>query len=489
MRLILHYLASLILLVLYGVRVCPFLETLTPLQLGGPIAVALAVQWSLQLPLRRWLVDSQPYEKRVRRRLIVEFGLFLTSGVMLMLFNMLYYGAPLESGLKVLIGFAVAGFFISVDLALEHERQLTEHFRTSGETLPPTENCYPVSRKLATFAAVSAIVVTTVLFLVVNKDLHWLLDVSGKVTLMEAQVSILKEFLYVSLVILGYVLLVIRSYTRNLHFFFEIENDVLMRTNGGDLSGRVPVSTNDEFGVMAHHTNRMVDAIRERTEEIQRTRDVTIYSLASLAETRDNETGAHILRTQHYVLALAEQLADHPRFRDTLDEETIQLLHKSAPLHDIGKVGIPDAILLKPGKLTDEEFETMKGHAQLGGDAIRVAEKELGGNSFLRYAREIAESHHEKWNGSGYPRGLSGDDIPLSGRLMALADVYDALISKRVYKPAFSHDKAKGIILEGKGQHFDPDVVEAFLAVEPRFQAIATRYRDEDYSETSQSNE
>ncbi len=485
MRLILHYLASLIILILYGARVCPFLETLTPLQLGGPIAVALAVQWSLQGPLRLRLVDALPYERQVRRRLILEFGLFLLSGVSLMIFNTIHFGFPLESGLKVLIGFAVAGFFISVDLALEHERELSDHFRASGETLPAAENCFPVSRKLALFAAVSAILVTTVLFLLVNKDLLWLLDVSATVTLKEAQVSILKEFLFVSLVILGYVLIVIRSYTRNLHVFFEIENDVLMRTNQGDLNGRVPISTNDEFGVMAHHTNRMVDAIRERTEEIQRTRDVTILSLASLAETRDNETGAHILRTQHYVLALAEQLSDHPRFRDTLDAETTQLLHKSAPLHDIGKVGIPDAILLKPGKLTDEEFEIMKGHAQLGGDAIRVAEKELGGNSFLRFAREIAESHHEKWDGSGYPRGLRGDDIPLSGRLMALADVYDALISKRVYKPAFSHEKAKGILLEGKGQHFDPDVVEAFLAVEGRFQEIAAHYRDEDYGEAS----
>ena len=268
MRLILHYVAALIILILYGARVCPFLETLTPLQLGGPIAAALAVQWSLQLPLRQRLVDALAYERQVRRRLMLEFGLFLLSGVSLMIFNTIHYGFPLESGLKVLIGFAVAGFFISVDLALEHERELTDHFRTSGETLPAAENCYPVSRKLALFAAVSAILVTTVLFLLVNKDLLWLLDVSATVTLKEAQVSILKEFLFVSLVILGYVLIVIRSYTRNLHFFFEIENEVLVRTNNGDLNGWVPISTNDEFGIMAHHTNRMVDAIRERTEEI-----------------------------------------------------------------------------------------------------------------------------------------------------------------------------------------------------------------------------
>ena len=164
--------------------------------------------------------------------------------------------------------------------------------------------------------------------------------------------------------------------------------------------------------------------------ELQQTRDVSILALASLAETRDNETGAHILRTQSYVKALAIRLKDHPDFRGELTSEFIDLLFKSAPLHDVGKVGIPDNILLKPGKLTDEEFEVMKQHAQLGSDALLVAESQLGSNSFLRLAREIAASHHEKWNGSGYPLGSKGDGIPLSARLMALADVYDALISK-----------------------------------------------------------
>jgi response regulator RpfG family c-di-GMP phosphodiesterase len=216
-------------------------------------------------------------------------------------------------------------------------------------------------------------------------------------------------------------------------------------------------------------------------QEIQRTQDVTILSLASLAETRDNETGAHILRTQRYVRALANHLATQEAYREALDPQTIDLLFKSAPLHDIGKVGIPDAILLKPGKLSDDEFQIMKTHAMLGSKALEEAEQELGGTSFLRYAREIAENHHEKWDGSGYPSGLKGKQIPLSGRLMALADVYDALISKRVYKPAFPHEKARDIILEGDGSHFDPAVVAAFQAIEEEFKEIAASFSDAAY--------
>lgn len=229
-------------------------------------------------------------------------------------------------------------------------------------------------------------------------------------------------------------------------------------------------------------------AVRQRTLEIQLTQDITTLAMASLAETRDNETGNHIRRTQNYVKLLAETLRHHDDFKETLDSDrVIDLLYKSAPLHDIGKVGIADNILLKPGKLDDDEFVVMKTHAQLGGLAIEKAEGELGeaihdvlgGQSFLHFAREIANYHHEKWDGSGYPEGLKGDDIPLSARLMAVADVYDALISKRVYKPAFPHDKAVSIIRDGSGSHFDPRIVAAFLAVEEEVKAIATRYSDE----------
>jgi len=222
--------------------------------------------------------------------------------------------------------------------------------------------------------------------------------------------------------------------------------------------------------------------VAKRTQEIMAIQDVTIHAMASLAETRDNETGNHIRRTQHYVKVLAEKLRHHPRFSSVLDDEmTIAMLFKSAPLHDIGKVGIPDSILLKPGKLTPEEFEIMKSHTTLGRDAIVEAEQHLGiAVPFLRYAKEIAYSHQEKWDGSGYPQGIAGDDIPVSARLMALADVYDALISRRVYKAPMPHGDAVKIIMEGRGKHFDPDMVDAFLECQEEFKAIGERYVDHD---------
>jgi putative two-component system response regulator len=221
--------------------------------------------------------------------------------------------------------------------------------------------------------------------------------------------------------------------------------------------------------------------VAERTRELAAIQDVTILAMASLAETRDNETGNHIRRTQHYVRTLARQASALPRFRDQLDEAMIETLFKSAPLHDIGKVGIPDRILLKPGHFEPAEFEIMKTHTTLGRKAIEHAEEQLGIEvGFLRTAKEIAQSHQEKWDGSGYPEGLSGDAIPLSARLMAVADVYDALISRRVYKEGMPHDQAIGIIKAGRGSHFDPDLVDLFMGLANEFRAIAERYGDSD---------
>jgi len=221
--------------------------------------------------------------------------------------------------------------------------------------------------------------------------------------------------------------------------------------------------------------------VSKRTREVSAIQDVTILALASLAETRDSDTGNHITRTQLYVKALAEHLSTHPRFAKQLTDGYIQLLFKSAPLHDIGKVGIPDRILLKPGKLDAAEFEIMKTHTTLGRDAIEHAEKRLGIQvGFLSMAKDIALSHQEKWDGSGYPEGLAGDAIPLSARLMAVADVYDALISRRVYKEGMPHEKAVTIIQQGRGQHFDPDLVDAFTVLQEEFRHIAERFADTD---------
>lgn len=231
--------------------------------------------------------------------------------------------------------------------------------------------------------------------------------------------------------------------------------------------------------VLEHKVEERTEQLKRKTEEVSQIRDVTIMAMASLAETRDNETGNHLKRTQTYIRALAMKLRSHPRFRDFLTDDIIDSLYKLAPLHDIGKVGIPDAILLKQGKLTPAEFEIMKKHPVLGGNALAMAESGLPTpNRFLHIAREIATGHHEKWDGSGYPMGLKGDEIPISARLMALADVYDALISRRIYKKPFTHEEAMAYILLNKGLHFDPDVVDAFVSIQEEFRQIAERYQD-----------
>ena len=221
--------------------------------------------------------------------------------------------------------------------------------------------------------------------------------------------------------------------------------------------------------------------VSRRGQQLAAIQDVTILTMASMAETRDTETGNHIRRTQNYVKTLAIHLKNHPQFSAFLTDENIDTLYKSAPLHDIGKVGIPDRILLKPGKLTADEFEVMKTHSQLGWIAISNAEKSLGVQAdFLTVAKEIALFHQEKWDGSGYPEGRKGADIPISARLMAVADVYDALICRRVYKAAMPHRLAVSIIVRGAGQHFDPVIVDAFVALQHEFVAIAERYADSD---------
>jgi putative two-component system response regulator len=226
--------------------------------------------------------------------------------------------------------------------------------------------------------------------------------------------------------------------------------------------------------------NTLLEAeVARRMAENELVQTVAIRALANLAEMRDEETGNHILRTQRYVLTLAMQLRDHPRFQPVLTPRYIELLVRSAPLHDIGKVGIPDHILLKPGKLTPDEWAVMQTHAELGARAIEAAERDVKQEvEFLVVAKQIARHHHERWDGSGYPGRLAGDQIPVSARLMAIADVFDALVTVRVYKPALPPEKARAIILDGAGSHFDPDVAAAFDATFADFVAIAEQYRD-----------
>jgi len=209
------------------------------------------------------------------------------------------------------------------------------------------------------------------------------------------------------------------------------------------------------------------------------TAEMTIFAMAKLAESRDPETGAHLERVRSYCHVLAEQLRLIPKYQGNIDDEYVRLIYQTSPLHDIGKVAIPDCVLLKAGRLDEEEFEIMKTHAVHGAATLEAAMSKYPNARFLRMARDIALTHHEKWNGTGYPNGLAGQAIPLCGRIVALADVYDALTSKRVYKDAFAHGVARSIITKDSGTHFDPGMVEAFVAREQEFQNIRQRYADE----------
>jgi len=237
----------------------------------------------------------------------------------------------------------------------------------------------------------------------------------------------------------------------------------------GNLGARVRDLGSDEIGSLANAFNWMTDSLERSIADLKRTQLLTMTKLAELAEKRDVDTGAHLQRIPRYCQVLVEELQRNGYYEELLDEEYVKALLDASPLHDIGKVAIPDAILLKPGPLTPEEFEVMKAHTLVGADILSGAE-------FLRMAHDIALAHHEKWDGSGYPNGWAGKEIPLAARIVALVDVYDALTSKRVYKEALSHQKACAIIAQESGRHFDPRIVQAFLHREAEFRLIRQRF-------------
>ncbi len=213
---------------------------------------------------------------------------------------------------------------------------------------------------------------------------------------------------------------------------------------------------------LKRHRDDLQGQVDQQVEEINDAHRAAILALSKLAESRDDDTGKHLERTQTYCKMLATQLAETPEFRDHIDADYVETIYWASPLHDIGKVAIPDAILKKPGRLTEEEFALMQTHATHGADTLYAVARQYPHNFFLNMGHKIARSHHERWNGQGYPEGLSGETIPLCARIMAVSDVYDALTSKRCYKEAYSHEKACTILEQDSGSHFDPVVVRAF---------------------------
>jgi HD-GYP domain-containing protein (c-di-GMP phosphodiesterase class II) len=478
MRVTYHYLFSIIALIFYGGQVCPFIDTLSISRWGATLVLMFAIAYLARRPLMGVFVLNFPLNRQVRRQFALDMSLFFSSGLIISIYNHLFFDFPLGSGAKITLGCLTLGFFAAADMVLERERDNHEMIAVSGGGIEFTDSTLSLTSRFVLISSFTVLFMAAVIFLVVSRDLLVWIESIGPEGLLSARLTVVKELAFVGGIFLLEVINLVFSFSKNLKLFFNNENETLIGVAEGDFNRRATVSTGDEFGIMASYTNEMIKNLKESTENLQKTQDVTILTLASLAETRDNETGAHILRTQRYVKALAEEIRLDDRYTVELNEEYVNLLFKSAPLHDIGKVGVPDSVLLKPGKLSDEEFMEMKKHPKLGRDSLRHAEEMLGESSFLNLAQEIAFTHHEKWDGSGYPRGLKGEDIPLSGRLMALADVYDALISKRMYKKAFSHQEAKDIIVKDSGSHFDPKIVESFLEIEGSFVEIAKEFKD-----------
>lgn len=235
------------------------------------------------------------------------------------------------------------------------------------------------------------------------------------------------------------------------------------------LTQRELESAKNELLEINHHLEERVQA---QVKQISSSHLATIFVLAKLAESRDSDTGRHLDRVRHLSKVIAEELAKKDKYSNEITRQFIDNIFEASALHDIGKVGIPDAILLKPGKLTEEEFEIMKTHTTIGVEPLRIVDQEYPGNALIRMGIDIVEGHHEKWDGSGYPHGLIGEAIPLVARIVALVDVYDALTSVRPYKKAFSHDESRKIIAADSGKHFDPDIVSSFLKVENQFASV-----------------
>ena len=468
------YLLAAILFGSYGGKVCPFLATLTTTEVLIQVTITFSILWAV----RHFLLASHPLNQQIKQIKLDTVGFFIASIPLAVYYN-LVYDFGLDSNVKVLFGMTLFGFFTGCLLQLcaklaqmdNMQFQGAFDYQLSGER-------GSLINQMIWLVIMLLVALTASLSMVAVKDIFWLKHHPELLVDAKGQMTVMIELVYVATLVTGYAIAVMFLWSKVIRQVLLSQECALKKVRKGHIDTRLPIYSYDEFGSTASLTNEMLDSLEFAQNEVKTTRDVAIVSLSALAESRDNETGAHILRTQEYIRALAEHLSLTSDYSNFLTPQYIELLYKSAPLHDVGKVGIPDSILLKPDKLTDDEFEIMKGHAQIGADALSIAEKQLGTSSFLEVAKEISLSHHEKWNGLGYPNQLSGVSMPLSGRLMALADVYDALISKRVYKPAFSHDKAKGIIMEGDGIHFDPAVVKAFLAVEDKFVTIAVHFQD-----------
>jgi len=463
---LLHVAVFTLIYTIYGQHICPILNSKNFFAVLAPCAGMLLLLAAGRSLIMRKVLAFQ-HDRNLRWSFWLDFSLFLGAGLVISIFNGVYFHVPLENSLKVGVSFVTLGYYITLDLSLKREHRLAKRIIAREAEFPENGKTMPVTQKFMIFSIVNLFVLAIVCLLVVYKDLLYI----GRSGLTDILVLIiLAEVAFVLLVIGGYTVNAIRQYSRNLKLALETEHNALIAVSSGDLNNRAAITSKDEFGEVAKLTNQMIEQLQMSIQNLTKTQNAFLVSLVSLAAKRDNETGMHLRRTQNYIAELARTLRKRPSHRLLITENCVDLLFHAAPLHDIGKVGIPDAILQKPGRLDASEFDIMKTHTTIGAAALEDAAAQLDDSSLINMAQEIVISHHERWDGQGYPFGIEGTEIPLSGRLMAVADVYDALRSKRVYKPAMTHAQAVAIIEEGSGTQFDPDVVDAFLACEARFE-------------------
>ncbi len=466
-----HHILAVVFLTIYGYRVCNFISGLDVLVWTATVVPIVLAQWAARTVFARKFIAAGTSEERPRLAFAAEVAVFIAGGAAVGAINTLAHGFPAGSGIKILIGFLAVGLFAGADQAASRimarydEGGLTRRVNTVRWSL---------------FARVGATAALVLAFMTVIACLLIIRVVEDSATYDRATfLRLSTEFSFVLVVFLLYVANLIRGLARVVDRGLREQVETLEQSRTVLGARRAIVGTGDEIGLVATQLNGLLDTLEQTTRTAARANEAMIRGLVGLAGARDNETGLHLKRTQLYLTELCRELARHRTFSDALTEEAIARLVAAAPLHDIGKVAIPDAILRKPGKLTDAEFAIMKTHVAEGLRVIDDVIAEVGATPFLSTVRDVVAGHHERYDGRGYPFGLAADAIPLAGRLMAVADVYDALRSARVYKAAMSRDEACRIIEEGAGSHFDPRVVAAFLAVEPEIHRISCRFSDQ----------
>lgn len=465
MRVLAHYVFSIAVMGIYGGAVCPFIATLSVVGWLVLLAVVFGFALSVRLALDKHLLSRLPYESQTRTQFFLEMALFFAAGLVITIYNMAFHDFPAGSGAKMILGCMALGFFASADLALERERKISEALARAGREIWLDEKYFPLTVKFSLVAIATVVIMTAVTYLMIAKDLWWIVREVGPDRLLFARRAVLGELVFVGGVILAEIINLITSYSHNLKLFFGNQNSALIAVAGGNLQIRVPVGTQDEFGVMASYTNKMIADLDERNRALRETQLEIVKRLGRAAEYRDNETGLHVIRMSLFSAHLGKAAE--------LSDEECEMLLQASPMHDIGKIGIPDHILLKPAKLDDKEWEIMKTHTEIGKEILKGSKSPL-----LKMAEAIAITHQEKWDGSGYPRGLKGEAIPLVGRICAICDVFDALTSVRPYKKAWSVEEAMALLEKESGKHFDPELVPLFKQVLPKILEIKEKYSE-----------